>query len=478
MSIRRKGQQAIGQCTCNPSYGAEYGLKLHPFAGAWNAASACSDACRHPKLALSTRFMKPKNVSNSIEAGSGLVGPRDEKSRAAAAAPRLLYVVSEDWYFLSHRLPMARAARDAGFEVHVAGRIADGSAAIEAEQFILHPVPFARGRLSPLAAFETILALRRVLRAVGPSVIHHVSLQPTVLGLFAALGHPVACVNALNGLGYSFTTNTTKAEAVKHVISTALRFLLDREGMISLVQNRDDLAVLTSLGIPITRIALIHGSGVDVKRLLPLAEPQGVPTVAFVGRLLDNKGIRTLIAAHRLLRARGTDVRLLIAGTPDPANPTSVTGEEAASWNNEDGITWFGHVADISALWARAHIAVLPSRGGEGLPLSLLEAAACGRPMIATDVPGCREIVIPGETGLLVPVDDAAALACAIGRLAGAQQLRAQFAATGRRLAVSRFSAEIVAQQTVDLYRRLLNCGTPLQMSAEQGGNDEVHGGH
>ncbi|MGO9701670.1 MAG: glycosyltransferase family 4 protein [Xanthobacteraceae bacterium] len=386
-------------------------------------------------------------------------------------AARLLYVVSEDWYFLSHRLPMARAARDAGFAVHVATRVTGGAAQIAAEQFVLHPLPFARGRLSPLASLATIRALRSVHRVVEPAIVHHVSLQPTVLGLIAALGRPVACVNALTGLGYSFTSKTAKAKVVRRLIETTLRLLLARDGMVALVQNRDDLAVLASLDIPASRTALIAGSGVDAKRLQPLAEPAGPPTIAFVGRLLDDKGIRTLVAAHRLLRAQGSEVRLLIAGAPDPANPTSVTGEEAAFWNTEPGITWLGHVSDISALWARAHIAVLPSRGGEGLPLSLLEAAACGRAMIATDVPGCREIVLPEKTGLLVPVDDPAALAGAIGRLAAAPQLRAQFAAAARQLAESRFSAEIVGQQTVALYRNLLARSqfTPSRQSSTRG---------
>ena len=147
--------------------------------------------------------------------------------------------------------------------------------------------------------------------------------------------------------------------------------------------------------------------------------------------------------------------QLLIAGTPDPANPASVTQKEAASWNHQPGVSWLGHVDDISGLWARAHIAVLPSRR-EGLPLSLLEAAACGRAMVATDVPGCRAIVIAGETGILVPVDDAAALAAAIERLLRDPQLRAQFAAAARRLVVQKFSADIIGQQTVALYYQLL----------------------
>jgi glycosyltransferase involved in cell wall biosynthesis len=205
-----------------------------------------------------------------------------------------------------------------------------------------------------------------------------------------------------------------------------------------------------------------------VQRLTPLAEPAGPPTVAFVGRLLDDKGVRTLVAAHRLLRTQGSDIRLLIAGEPDPANPSSVSAEEAARWNDEPGITWCGHVADIADVWARAHIAALPSRR-EGMPLSLLEAAACERPMVATDTPGCRDIVIHGETGLLVPVDDVAALAEAIGRLASSPDLRAKFAAAARRLAVARFSADLIGRQTLDLYRTMLAHPERLSPAAPAG---------
>ena len=351
---------------------------------------------------------------------------------------------------------MARAARDAGFEVHVATRVQNGAAAIKTEGFVLHPIPFARGRLSPRASVATILALRRVHRMVAPAVTHHVSVQTAVLGMIAMLGRPVASVNALTGLGYSFTSSTAKAMVIGQIVRLALRALLDRDGVMSLVQNNDDLAAVVALGVPRSRITLIAGSGVDVARLNPLPEPPGPPTAAFVGRLLDDKGIRTLVAAHRLLCSRGEHTQLLIAGIPDPANPASVTPEEAASWNKERGITWLGQVEDIADVWARAHLAVLPSRR-EGLPLSLLEAAACGRAMVATDVPGCRVIVIPGETGLLVPVDDASALADAIVRMLHETELRAQFAAAARRLVVERFSADIIGRQIVALYRRLLD---------------------
>jgi glycosyltransferase involved in cell wall biosynthesis len=374
----------------------------------------------------------------------------------AGDKPRLLFVVTEDWYFLSHRLPMARAAREAGFEVHLATNVTNGASAITREQVVVHPLPLARGRLSPRAMLATAMALRRIHRTVKPTITHHIALQPIVLGLIAVLGIRTACVNSFTGLGFAFTSHSPKAKVIKGAIGALLRLLLDRETMVNVVQNPDDRAALVSLGLPEVDIVLIRGSGVDTERLQPLPEPDGPPTVGFLGRLLADKGIGTLMAAHRLLRAQGADVRLQIAGMPDPANPASVTEQEASSWRNEPGVTWLGHINDISGFWARTHVAVLPSRR-EGIPLSLLEAAACARPMIATDVPGCREIVVRDETGILVPVDDPPALAAAIKRLADDPQLRARYGAAARRLVLEQFAANVIGCQTVQLYRHLLD---------------------
>jgi glycosyltransferase involved in cell wall biosynthesis len=373
----------------------------------------------------------------------------------AASPRRVLYVVGGNYAFLVNRLPMARAARDAGFDVHVATRVQDGAAAIEAEGFTLHPIRYARGSLSPIATLTTLAALRRVNSDVAPDVTHHVALQSSVLGLLATIGRRIACVNAFVGLGYAFTSKSLKASTLRLIIGTLLRRLVDRDGSIALVQNGDDKAVLRALGVPENRIAQISGSGVDIKRFTPLPEPRGPVTFGFVGRLLDDKGVRTLVDAFRLLRRRGSDASLLIAGTPDPANPGSVTQAEAASWNEEPGITWLGQVSDIAGLWERAHVAVLPSRR-EGLPLSLMEAAACGRAMIASDVPGCREVVIHDKTGLLFPVDNAQALASAMEQLATAPDLRQRYGAEARRLAEQKFAADIIGPQTVALYRQLL----------------------
>ena len=234
-----------------------------------------------------------------------------------------------------------------------------------------------------------------------------------------------------------------------------LPWLLNREQSFVLVENPDDQSDLEALGIKPKQIVLIPGSGVDTDRLQPLPEPEGPIAIGFAGRLLTDKGIRALVAAHGILRNQGHDINLIIRGDPDPANPASVLLEEAQEWSRRPGITWLGYIDNIVSLWQRCHIAVLPSHR-EGLPVSLMEAAACGRAMVATDAPGCREIVLDGQTGLLVPVEDPPALAAAILRLARSLPLRALYGEAARQLVVKKLSAKIIGNAIVQLYDRLL----------------------
>jgi glycosyltransferase involved in cell wall biosynthesis len=369
-------------------------------------------------------------------------------------ARRILYLVNEDFAFLLNRLPMARAARDAGFEVHVATNVKDGADAIEAESFILHRIPFQRGGRSPLAAIPTIWAIRKLEGAIRPSIVHHSGLQCCIFGSAAAFDRAFPMVNAITGLGYIFTSETLGSRLLKQGMTWLLPWLLNRKHSFILVQNPDDRATLLELSINSDRLTLIPGSGVDTDALQPLPEPEAPITVGFAGRLLIDKGIRALVAAHDILRRKGHDFNLVIAGNPDPANPASVSLNEVEQWTRRAGITWLGHIGDIVSLWRACHIAVLPSHR-EGLPGSLLEAAACGRPLIATDVPGCREIVLNDRTGLLVPMEDPVALAQAIAKLAESSQLRTQYGRAARQLAVDRFSARIIGSAIVQFYNDL-----------------------
>jgi glycosyltransferase involved in cell wall biosynthesis len=277
-----------------------------------------------------------------------------------------------------------------------------------------------------------------------------------LLGIVASFGSKFAVVYAITGLGYASITDSGKARSLRRRSRLLLRFGLNRRRAVGLVQNPDDREALANLGVRPEHIVLIPGAGIDADRFRPIPEPGGPVTAAFVGQMRADKGVHTVVEAQRILRASAIPCDLLLAGIPDPANTTSIPQIEVAGWGRESGVTWLGHVADIAMVWRRAHIAVLPSRGGEGVPKSLLEAAAFGRPLIATDVPGCREIVIHEKTGLLVPVDDPQALAAAILRLVRSSQQRVRFGVAARRLVDERFAADLVGKATVALYRRLL----------------------
>lgn len=372
-----------------------------------------------------------------------------------AQAPVLLYLVTEDWYFLSHRIPMALAAQRAGYEVHVATHVGHGAERIKALGFHLHPLAWRRGSVNPIDLIAIVREVRRLYRRLAPDLVHHVALQPSVVGSLAAWGLPITQLNALAGLGSTFTSQSLKSRFVRPVLKTLLRLILNRRRSAALVQNGDDRDAMTAIGVDAARVFLIPGSGVDVDVLTPMPEPAGEVTLAFVGRLLEDKGLRTLIAAHDLLTQRGVAVKLLIAGQADPANPASIGDAEIESWKRKPNVELLGHVNDVREVWARAHIAVLPSRR-EGLPKSLLEAAACGRPMIASDVPGCREIARNGVNGLLVPADDAPALAAAVEHLARDPALRRRYGEAGRRLAETEFSSDRIGRKTVALYDGLL----------------------
>jgi glycosyltransferase involved in cell wall biosynthesis len=382
-------------------------------------------------------------------------------------APKLLYLVTEDWYFVSHRLPMARAALNAGFEVHVATRVSKHGGVIASEGFVVHPLAWERGRFDPLHLTLAISEVRSLYRALRPAVAHHVALAPTVIGSLAAAGLSFPRLNALAGLGFAFTSKGVKAAAMRLVLQNLLRLLLRNANAVALVQNPDDRRALEQIGISAEKIALIPGSGVDADRLQPLPDPAGPVTAAFVGRLLYDKGLAVLIDAVKLLQARQKPIRLIVAGEVDPANPASIPDKLVSEWKAIPGVDFRGHVGDIRTVWRDAHIAVLPSRR-EGLPLSLLEAAACGRPLVATDVPGCREVARPGVNALLVPPDDAPALSNALARLAEDRDLRVQLGQASRKLVEATFSSGRIQSEIVALYRHLLEPkGLPAKQVAD-----------
>jgi len=390
--------------------------------------------------------------------------------------------VTEDWYFCSHRLPVARAAREAGFEVVVATRVRAHGDQIREEGFALRSIAWRRRGDGPLGALRAIFAIARLYRRERPDIVHHVALKPVLFGgiarrlAFAHSANAPALVDSVMGLGSSFSRATTAARLRRTPLGLALRLVAGgRSPGWIVVQNPEDRAALAGLGVDVGRVALIRGSGVDIDRFVPLPEPDGdTVTVALVSRMLRDKGVLDAAAAVLRLRAQGLAIELLLAGPTDPDNANSLTPQMLRSLAAEPGIEWLGPVADVRAVWGRAAIAVLPSTYGEGVPKTLLEAAACGRPLVAADVPGCREVVRPGETGILVPPHDVDKLAEAIAALAGDPARRAALGRAGRELVECRFADAIVARETLALYRTALAERGPFPVSREKPGKKSL----
>jgi glycosyltransferase involved in cell wall biosynthesis len=390
--------------------------------------------------------------------------PRSETAPQSPAAapghrPKLLFLVTEDWSFVSHRLQLAQAALEAGYEVHVATRVDREADRIREAGLILHPLALQRSVFSPRGHLRAVREVTRIYREVRPDIVHHVALRPVVYGGIAARRADVARgINAIAGLGFVFTERSWKAALIRPLVLAVLRRILRPSGWITLFQNPDDQNFLTgACGLDSARVSLIRGAGVDTETFVPLPEPaEGPVTIAVASRMVRFKGIADLVAASEQLQSRGVAHRLLLAGTPDTTNPAVISEAELAEWDRQPQIEWRGHVADVRSLWAEAHVAALASHGGEGLPKTLLEAAACGRPVVATDVPGTREVVQHDRTGLLVPPRRPDLLAAALERLVLDAEERRRFGAAGRALVERELSLRSVAEHTLSLYRRLL----------------------
>lgn len=373
------------------------------------------------------------------------------------APRRLLYLVTEDWYFCSHRLPLAVAARAAGYEVSVATRVTDHGPAIRDAGLDLIPLQLSRRSQNPLRELATIAQLIAIYRRVRPDIVHHVAVKPVLYGSLAArIARIPAVVNALAGMGYLFSSRELKARVLRPFVELAYRALIARPNSRLILQNPDDLALLRSRGIADPqRTVLIRGSGVDLATFAAVPEPVGVALVVLPARLLRDKGVVEFVEAARQLRAQGASARFVLVGAPDPDNPAAIAPELLRQWIAEGLVESWGWRDDMAEVFRECHIVCLPSYR-EGLPKALIEAAACGRPIVTCDVPGCREVVTDGDNGWLVPARDATALARALGRLIADPPLRARMGARSRSRAEAEFSIDGVIERTLALYRQCL----------------------
>jgi glycosyltransferase involved in cell wall biosynthesis len=371
-------------------------------------------------------------------------------------------VVNHAGFFLSHRLPIAVAAREAGFDVHIATPRSKHVPRIEAAGLAWHEIQLSRSGLNPIHELQTIRSLWRLYRKVRPSIVHHVTSKPVLYGTRVARAARVpAVVNAISGLGHVFASDDKSLahRALRRLINVGYRMSLRHPRMRVIFQNADHRDAFLSRGyVRPEECVMIAGSGVDPATFIARdnAHAQTEPVrVVFASRMLYTKGLREFVDAARMLKNRGVNARFILVGEPDPDNLASASAGELQAWQDEGVVEYRGRSEEMPAVFRDADVVCLPSYS-EGMPKVLIEAASCALPIVTTDIPGCRDVVRDDDNGLLVPLRDAEAVAAALARLIDDRALRERMGRRGRERVLSEFALPIVIKKTLDVYEQLI----------------------
>lgn len=370
---------------------------------------------------------------------------------------KILLSANTDWYLYNFRLALARHLREQGYEVVLVSP--PGSYVQDLERAGFRWANWQIGRQS-LALWQEIPTLQQVIhlyRQERPSLVHHHTIKPVLYGTLAArlVGIP-AIVNSITGRGYVFLADEARARWLRALLEPFYRLTLASSRVGVIFENDFDRQYfLDHRLVNPQRTWLINGVGVDPVRFAPQPEPEGPPVVLLPARMLWDKGVGDLVEAARLLKAR-VQVRVALAGNPDPGNPATISTSQLQAWHNEGVIEWWGFCTDMPATYNRSHIITLPTKYGEGVPTVLLEGAACGRPLVASDIPGCRDVVRDGENGFLVPPNDPEALAQALERLVNDPQLRGRMGTVSRQMVLDQFTHARVNRDTLHVYQQFL----------------------
>ena len=369
---------------------------------------------------------------------------------------KILFFITEDWFFCSHFLNRAIEAQRQGYKITVVTHVQKHGNKITSNGFKLISINLVRRGMNPLKELQIIWKLIRIYKLVKPDIVHNIALKPIFYGTIAAFITRVPfIINAPVGMGYVFSSEKWQAKFFRPLVIYAYRLLLNPINSCVIFENPDDLQMMTNTSIVFPdRSTLIRGAGADLKLFSPKPETEGGPVVILVARMLWDKGVGEFVDAAKILKKDGFECRMILVGNPDPENPASISEETLRGWDTEGIVEWWGHREDMPEVFAQSNIVVLPSYR-EGLPKVLLEAASCGRAIVATDVPGCREIVRHNENGLLVPPHDSKAVADAIKKLIENPELRAKMGARGRKIVEAEFSEEIVVKQTMAVYKKI-----------------------
>ena len=373
-------------------------------------------------------------------------------------AGRIAFVVTEDWFFASHFLPMAVAARQLGLDVTVITRVRDHRSTIEAAGAQVIALDAERRSLNPLAAGYAAGRAAAILRSLKPDVVHCIALRSILVGgAAAAMAGIDRRVFAVTGLGFAGARGGLLGAAARSALRALVMGPLVTGRTRFLFENEDDPRALGLDPADANRVTLVGGAGIDPERYPVAAWPSTPPLrVAIVSRMLWSKGIDVAVEAARIAVGRGVAVELTLVGAGDRSNPRAISDAQLSAWGGEPAITWAGPTRDVQSVWDRHQVALLPSRGGEGLPRTLLEAASCGRALLTTNVPGCRSFVRDGLDGIVVPSDDPGALADAFGRLAADPLLAARMGASARSRVLHGYTERDVAETVTRLWSSML----------------------
>ncbi|TPV94773.1 MAG: glycosyltransferase family 4 protein [Myxococcales bacterium FL481] len=383
-----------------------------------------------------------------------MVGFADADSLYALSGQSIMFVISDDWFFASHFLALGRAARDAGMRVAVCTRVSDAGSNLHNEGFSLIPLAISRDGIHPATEALALWRLRRGYRRHRPTLLHHITPKLVIYGSLAARGMSTAVINTISGLGSAFVDPS--GGLVPGVMQRLFRLALRRNRTWTQFENPDDRELFVRLGlVELGATSLIRGAGVDTERFRPGPPEAGPPLVVLPARMLADKGVLEFCRASEILAKRGVDVRMVLLGRSDPGNPSGLPPQQLTRLCDETGVQWWGHTEDMPTALRRAQIVALPSYR-EGLPKALLEAAATGLPLIATDVPGCREVCLHGVTGLLIEPRSPLALARAIEELVYDPNRRARLGAAARALVQREFAIGRTVRATLSLYANVL----------------------
>lgn len=371
---------------------------------------------------------------------------------------KIFLVANTDWYLFNFRRSLAAYLRTQGHQIIF---VSPRGRFVELLQKMGYPwLEWFVGRKS--SGPGELLAIQRLTRLYQrerPDLVHHFTVKPVLYGSIAAkLANVPYVVNAITGLGYVFMQNGLKARLLRQIVLLLYQSALHHPNQVVIFENRYDRIFFEQQKlIQPDAGRIIEGAGVDVDYFYPLPEPdEAVPLAILPARMLWDKGVGTAVEAARLLRANHCPLRLALVGPTDPGNPANIPETTLRAWVEEGIVEWWGFQEDMRQVYQQSNIVLLPSLG-EGIPTVLIEAAACGRAIIATDVPGCRDVVTHAETGLLVPPNDAVALANALQQLASAPALRQQMGSAGRVRTLARFSNEQVNRETLEAYEELIS---------------------